>query len=159
MALRTIMLSPNGDSGYATFLEMPKDGAPLVNVMTKLYVMRILKLGNTMLYQQLKQLGKDIEPPNDNETDPEQVVKYTHKCFILLGYKDRQPHLAEMVDAFYDFNEAQYEKNPSDPQSAIITINKRYNTHAGGAFLVPSYPELLPVAPPFPFIPFPTFPV
>ena len=159
MSVRTVVLNPSGETGYAIFLEHPKDGSAVINVMTKRYIQRVLPIGNLMLSQQLK-----IEPAYDPAapTTIEKIVQYTHDCFIKMGYKDAQPHFVEQVDILYDFDEKKFAQS-NDVQSSIIEIKKHYNLQAAGAFLTPSYPEVvagfLPPPPMFPFVPMPRSPV
>jgi hypothetical protein len=165
MAVRAVVLNPTGENGYAVFFEHPKDGSAMVNVMTKNYIQRVLPLGNVMLTQQINMPPfnaglKDYDP--NKVTTLESIVKYTHDCFIKMGYKDRTPRFIEQVDILYDFNEQIY-KESNDVQKSIIEIKKRYNLHMAGGFLAPAYPDIIPntLLPPLPipFIPLPSSPV
>lgn len=155
MSYRSVMLTPTGDIGYAFFFENPQDGSAIVNVMTKNYVQRVLPLGNIMFAQQL---GIPEPKPEDYKT-LDQIVKFTHDVMIRRGYKDRTPHVVELVDTLYDFDERKY-KETNDVQTSLIQINKHYQLHAGGTFMVPSYPDLVPAGLPIlPFMPLPTSPI
>jgi hypothetical protein len=161
MSVRTVTMGPNVDNGYAIFLEHPQDGSPVVNVMTKMYVQRILQTGNVMLAEQLKDKGIKPYDPNEKRT-LEQIVKFTHDCFIKMGYKDRTPRVVEGVDILYDFDDKKFQQT-SNVQDCIKEIRKHYNLHGGGAFLFPAYPDLVPSGllppPPLPFIPMPSSPI
>jgi hypothetical protein len=145
MSVTTVVMNPQQELGYATFMEDPNSGASIVAVMTKRYCQRILATGNAMLLANLKASGKDIsgfELVTDG--NPEKIVKLSHAIFMFMGYKDRKPHTVEMVDYLYDFNEDVFQRD-GDAQKAIITLAKRYNLHLGGSTLVPWYPDAIPL--------------
>lgn len=149
MTIKSVVLSVN-NNGYGVFLENKATHEPVISVMTKAYIERVLGTVNPFIAQQLQEKGIPIkyDPPKDN--NPEKILEFTHSVFLAQGYVDRTPHLVEVVESLYDFNE----KEP-DFQKAIIEIKKRYNLHLGGSFLVPPYPETVPVI----HMPLPTSPI
>jgi hypothetical protein len=147
MSVTTVVMNPQQELGYATFMEDPNTGASIVAVMTKRYIQRILATANAMLLANLKASGKDISGFDTIiDGNPEKIVKMSHAIFIFMGYKDRKPHTVEMVDYLYDFNEEAFQRD-GDGQKAIVTYAKKYNLHLGGSTLAPWYPDAIPMPP------------
>src|ERR1700680_1083438 len=111
-------------------------------------------MGNSIIVKNLQKSGLDIPdyvPPVDVVSQPgiEKLARDTHDLFLKQGYRDRSPHLVEMVDFLYDYNDKE-----TDFTKAIIEIRKRYNLHMSGTFLFPTYPEMIPsLLPPLPGFP------
>jgi hypothetical protein len=123
MTVTTVFLNPQ-ETGYAIILN-DTEGRQFITVFTKKAVEKII-------VPYLKQLNPNYTSNNNHEKD----VKNMEKLMIQAGYKNRTPHLVEIVDALYDY------KDSSD--EPIIEMKKRYNLHIGGTQLIPFYPEFIP---------------
>jgi nitrogen fixation protein len=143
MTIKSITLSPS-ENGYAIFLEKKDTHEPVIAVMTKKYIVNVLGLANPFIAQQLQEKGVPIQYKAPADNNPEAILKFTHDVFILQGYVDRTPHLIEVAGVLNDFDEKKYAAD-KDLQKAIIEVKNRYNIHMGGSFLVPPYPEQVPV--------------
>jgi len=126
MTVTKVAINPQ-DSGYAIILN-DKNGKQFVIVMTKKYIERVLV-----------PTIKSIAPSYQNPTnDPEKDAKTMEKIMLQAAYTDRTPHMCELVDALYDYNDSE------DKDKVIIEMKKHYNLFAGGTILAPPYPEYIP---------------
>lgn len=149
MTIKSVVLSPN-ENGYAVFLEKKDTHEPVISVMTKRYILHVLATVNPYISAQLKEKGIPLEYKEPADKNPEKILDFTHSVFLAQGYVDRTPHVVEVVGSLYDYNDKE-----TDFQKAILEIKSRYNLHLGGSFLVPPYPEQIPLM----HLPLPTSPI
>jgi predicted AlkP superfamily phosphohydrolase/phosphomutase len=124
MTVTVVSLNPQAN-GYAILLN-DKEGKQFIVVLTKKYVEKVI----VPMLQKLN--------PAYESKGPEQDVRSMEKLMKSVGYKDRTPHIIEIVDALYDY------KENADEDRAYVEMKKRYNLHFGGTQLVPFYPEFIP---------------
>ena len=122
MTVTIVSINPQ-DVGYSIILN-DKDGKQFIVVMTKKYVEKVV----------LPMLQKIM--PNYESKGHEKDVKAMEKLLLANGYKERTPHIIEIVDALYDYK--------NDDDQTFIEMKKRYNLHFGGTQLIPFYPEYIP---------------